>query len=154
MQSLPFKIQGCSDVFWNRCCSPRCGASRWSDWSAPGQVGKTTLAHAVARRVGRAAYLDLERPSDAARLTDPELYLEPLADRLVIIDKIQRHPELFPALRSLVDAKRRNGRFLAPGSHRRTWRDRRRKVSLGVSYTTSLRRSPCMSSAHVDAIAG
>lgn len=116
MQSLPFKIQGCSDVFWNRCCSPRCGASRWSDWSAPGQVGKTTLAHAVARRVGRAAYLDLERPSDAARLTDPELYLEPLADRLVIIDKIQRHPELFPALRSLVDAKRRNGRFLALGS--------------------------------------
>jgi len=80
------------------------------------QVGKTTLARAVARRVGRAVYLDLERPSDSARLTDPELYLEPLADRLVIIDEIQRAPALFPVLRSLVDAKRRNGRFLVLGS--------------------------------------
>jgi predicted AAA+ superfamily ATPase len=80
------------------------------------QVGKTTLARAVARRVGRAVYLDLERPSDCARLADPELYLEPLADRLVIIDEIQRLPALFPVLRSLVDAKRRNGRFLVLGS--------------------------------------
>ncbi len=80
------------------------------------QVGKTTLAHAVARRVGRAVYLDLERPSDAARLADPELYLEPLADRLVILDEIQRSPALFPVLRSLVDARRRNGRFLVLGS--------------------------------------
>jgi len=80
------------------------------------QVGKTTLARAVARRVGRAVYLDLERPSDSARLADPEFYLEPLADRLVIIDEIQRAPALFPVLRSLVDAKRRNGRFLVLGS--------------------------------------
>jgi predicted AAA+ superfamily ATPase len=63
------------------------------------QVGKTTLARAVERRVGRAVYLDLERPSDSARLADPELYLEPLADRLVIIDEIQRAPALFPVLR-------------------------------------------------------
>lgn len=80
------------------------------------QVGKTTLARAVARRAGRADYLDLERPSDAARLTDPEIYLEPLAGRLVVIDEIQRIPSLFPVLRSLVDAKRRNGRFLVLGS--------------------------------------
>jgi len=80
------------------------------------QCGKTTLARAVARKVGRAVYVDLERPSDAARLTDPELFLEPLADRLVIIDEIQRQPELFPVLRSLVDARRRSGRFLVLGS--------------------------------------
>jgi len=80
------------------------------------QVGKTTLARTVARRLGAAAYLDLERPSDAAKLTDPELYLEPLAGRLVIIDEIQRRPQLFPVLRGLVDAKRRNGRFLVLGS--------------------------------------
>jgi len=80
------------------------------------QVGKTTLARAVGHRVGRAVYLDLERPSDSARLADPELYLEPLADRLVIIDEIQRLPALFPVLRSLVDAKLRNGRFLVLGS--------------------------------------
>ena len=68
------------------------------------------------RKLRGADYLDLERPSDAARLTDPELYLEPLADRLVILDEIQRRPELFPVLRSLVDAKRANGRFLILGS--------------------------------------
>ena len=82
----------------------------------PRQVGKTTLARAVARKLGNAVYLDMERPSDAARLTDPELYLEPLAGRLVIIDEIQRRPDLFPVLRSLVDAKRANGRFLILGS--------------------------------------
>lgn len=82
----------------------------------PRQVGKTTLARTVARKLGRVVYLDLERPSDAAKLTDPELYLEPLAGRLVILDEIQRRPDLFPVLRSLVDAKRANGRFLILGS--------------------------------------
>ncbi len=82
----------------------------------PRQVGKTTLARNVARKLGHAIYLDMERPSDAARLADPELYLEPLADRLVILDEVQRRPELFPVLRSLVDTKRRNGRFLLLGS--------------------------------------
>ena len=75
----------------------------------PRQVGKTTLARTVARKLGHVVYLDLERPSDAAKLADPELYLEPLAGRLVILDEIQRRPELFPVLRSLVDAKRANG---------------------------------------------
>ncbi len=82
----------------------------------PRQVGKTTLARTVARKLGHAVYLDMERPSDAAKLTDPELYLEPLADRLVILDEVQRRPDLFPVLRSLVDAKRTNGRFLLLGS--------------------------------------
>ena len=80
------------------------------------QVGKTTLGRAVADRVGGALYLDLERPSDAARLADSELYLELQAERLVVIDEIQRNPALFPVLRSLVDARRRNGRFLVLGS--------------------------------------
>jgi uncharacterized protein len=82
----------------------------------PRQVGKTTLARVLSRKFGGAVYLDMERPSDAARLADPELYLESLADRLVILDEIQRRPELFPVLRSLVDAKRRNGRFWLLGS--------------------------------------
>lgn len=85
----------------------------------PRQVGKTTLAKSVARARGRATYLDLERPSDAARLNDPELYLEGLSmqpRQLVIVDEIQRMPSLFPVLRSLVDAKRANGRFLLLGS--------------------------------------
>ena len=88
----------------------------------PRQVGKTTLARAIAHKFGHAVYLDMERPSDAAKLADPELYLGPLADRLVILDEIQRRPELFPVLRSLVDEKRAkrknrtNGRFLLLGS--------------------------------------
>lgn len=56
------------------------------------QVGKTTLARPIARKLGRAVYLDMERPSDVAKLFDAELYLEPLTDRLVILDEIQRRP--------------------------------------------------------------
>jgi uncharacterized protein len=78
------------------------------------QVGKTTLAREIGGKP--AVYLDLERPSDLAKLRDPELYLERYQDRLVILDEIQRKPELFPLLRSLVDAKRRPGRFLLLGS--------------------------------------
>ena len=65
---------------------------------------------------GRAIYLDLERPSDLARLDEPELYLEMHRDKLVVLDEIHRKPELFPLLRSLVDDSRRNGRFLVLGS--------------------------------------
>lgn len=86
----------------------------------PRQVGKTTLARtldgALPGKTGPAVYLDLERPSDAAKLSDAEAYLEPLADRLVILDEVQRRPDLFPLLRSLVDAKRKSGRFLLLGS--------------------------------------
>ena len=47
--------------------------------SGPRQVGKTTPARALVGKSGRAVYLDMERPSDAARLSDAESYLEPLA---------------------------------------------------------------------------
>lgn len=87
----------------------------------PRQSGKTTLARAVARKRGRAAvYLDLETPSDRARLADPEHYLSTLEDALVILDEIHRVPDLFQVLRGLIDrgrAKgRRAGRFLLLGS--------------------------------------
>ena len=81
------------------------------------QVGKTTLARMLAEeRPGRVIYLDLERPSDLARLAEPELYLRQHEERLVILDEIQRRPDLFPVLRPLVDARRRSGRFLLLGS--------------------------------------
>ncbi len=81
------------------------------------QVGKTTLAKAIAAdRPDRAVYLDLERPSDLIALDNAELYLEHYVERLVILDEIQRKPELFPLLRALVDADRRPGRFLILGS--------------------------------------
>jgi uncharacterized protein len=81
------------------------------------QAGKTTLAKVIAEQ-GRdqTVYLDLERPSDWEKLDEAELYLERLADRLVILDEVQRKPELFPLLRALVDADNRPGRFLILGS--------------------------------------
>lgn len=85
----------------------------------PRQVGKTTLARALGEARG-AVYFDLERPSDLARLAEPELALAPLADRLVILDEIHRAPALFQTLRGLIDEGRRDGRrhgrFLMLGS--------------------------------------
>jgi len=85
----------------------------------PRQVGKTTLAHQIAE--GRPSiYLDLEAVADRAKLDDPELYLAGHRDKLVILDEIQRVPELFQALRGIIDAGRREGRkagqFLLLGS--------------------------------------
>jgi hypothetical protein len=85
----------------------------------PRQVGKTTLAHAVA--AGRpSVYLDLENPTDRAKLAEPDLFLGRHEDRLVILDEIHRVPEIFSALRGIIDKGRREGRrtgrFLILGS--------------------------------------
>ena len=74
----------------------------------PRQVGKTTLARKQidAAAIGReVVYLDLENPSDQARLENPVGYLQPLLanNHLIVIDEIQRAPGLFQVLRSLVD---------------------------------------------------
>ena len=86
----------------------------------PRQAGKTTLALAIASEVGRAAYLDLELPSDLAKLAEPELYLNAHEEELVILDEIQRTPEIFRVLRGLIDKRRRKGikagQFLLLGS--------------------------------------
>ena len=85
----------------------------------PRQVGKTTLAHRIA--AGReAVYLDLENPEDLALLAEPRALLATYADRLVILDEVQRLPGLFQTLRGLIDQYRRDGRgtgcFLLLGS--------------------------------------
>ena len=86
----------------------------------PRQVGKTTLARAIAAQSPDCLYLDLENPRDVARLADPGRYLELHADRLVILDEIQRMPDLFRVLRGQIDERRRSGRrsrhFLLLGS--------------------------------------
>ncbi|HEX8726374.1 MAG TPA: ATP-binding protein, partial [Gemmatimonadaceae bacterium] len=82
-------------------------------------VGKTTLALEIAR-TRPAVYLDLESEADRAKLAEPELYLARHEDKLVILDEIQRTPQLFRSLRGLIDAGRRRGhgkgRFLVLGS--------------------------------------
>jgi predicted AAA+ superfamily ATPase len=85
----------------------------------PRQVGKTTLAHGIAE--GRkSVYLDLESPLDREKLADPTLYLSGHEDDLVVLDEVQRAPELFATLRGLIDQGRRrgkkSGRFLLLGS--------------------------------------
>jgi predicted AAA+ superfamily ATPase len=80
------------------------------------QVGKTTLARSLISAIGKStSYFDLENPEDLARLADPMLALKDLKG-LVVIDEIQRLPELFPVLRVLVDRPRSPSRFLILGS--------------------------------------
>lgn len=85
----------------------------------PRQAGKTTLALDLAR-TRPSIYLDLESDTDRAKLSEPELYLAQHEDKLVILDEIQRAPQLFQTLRGLIDAGRRRGRgkgrFLVLGS--------------------------------------
>lgn len=82
----------------------------------PRQVGKTTLARTIAAEFPHSIHLDLERPADLAKLADAELFLTRLADRLVVLDEVQRLPDLFAVLRVLIDQDRRPGRFLLLGS--------------------------------------
>ncbi len=80
------------------------------------QVGKTTLARMFVERHRRpAAHFDLERAQDLARLEDPELALRDLRG-IVVLDEIQRRPDLFRTLRVLADRPRKPARFLVLGS--------------------------------------
>lgn len=74
------------------------------------QCGKTTLAKGFPFQ----HYFDLENPRDLARLAEPQLALESLRG-LIVIDEIQRIPELFPLLRFLVD-QNRDQKYLILGS--------------------------------------
>lgn len=80
----------------------------------PRQCGKTTLARAIAGVLGE-RYFDLERPTDLARLAQPATALGRLRG-LVVIDELQRRPDLFPVLRVLCDRPRTPARFLVLGS--------------------------------------
>ena len=82
----------------------------------PRQAGKTTLARSITAGRAGSLYLDLERPSDLAKLAEPELFLSRYAGHLVVLDEIQRRPELFSVLRALIDDNRHPGRFLLLGS--------------------------------------
>ena len=82
----------------------------------PRQVGKTTLALAIAAEHPDALVLDLERPADRAQLAEPELFLAQHRNRLVVLDEVQMLPDLFTHLRPEIDADRRVGRFLLLGS--------------------------------------
>jgi len=80
------------------------------------QVGKSTLAEMVIEKFPDAMYLDLERPSDMNKLADPEAFFQQFNNQLICLDEIQRAPELFAVLRSVIDRNKRNGQLLLLGS--------------------------------------
>jgi len=83
----------------------------------PRQVGKTSLAKHIAGQLQYPSlYIDLEIPEERALLSEPTLFLEQHRDKTVILDEVQRLPDLFPVLRGLIDRERRPGRFILLGS--------------------------------------
>ena len=92
----------------------------------PRQAGKTTLAQQLAQSQTSndsrpaALYLDLEAPGDMAQLSDPSAFFAAHADRLLVLDEVQRMPGLFAVLRGVIDQRRRQGarsaQFLLLGS--------------------------------------
>ena len=80
----------------------------------PRQCGKTTLARLLVRPQSL-NYFDLEDPQSLARLEEPAITLRPLKG-LVVIDEVQRRPDLFPLLRVLADRRPLPARFLILGS--------------------------------------
>lgn len=82
--------------------------------SGPRQCGKTTLARELLSE-DSVNYFDLEDPASLARLDEPMTALRPLKG-LVVVDEVQRRPDLFPVLRVLADRKGTPSRFLMLGS--------------------------------------
>ena len=82
----------------------------------PRQCGKSTLAKMVIKGLESVIYLDLEKPSDRLKISDPELFFESNRDKLICLDEIQRLPEIFQVIHSEIDIKRKPGRFLILGS--------------------------------------
>ena len=87
--------------------------------TGPRQVGKTTLALQAGKSRG-ALYLDLERPSDLVKVQNFEQFCALNQDRMIILDEVQRTPEIFAPLRGIIDQRRREGKksgqFLLLGS--------------------------------------
>ncbi len=83
------------------------------------QVGKTTLAKSIAQYMD-SVYVDLENPIDLLKLADPLSFFEANRNKLIILDEIQRAPEIFTIIRGVIDRNRAEGRkgkqFLLLGS--------------------------------------
>lgn len=100
------------------------------------QVGKTALAKSVAQYTNSVC-IDLENPNDLLMLTDSLSFFELHCDKLIILDEIQRTPEIFTIIRGVIDRNRAEGAetnsfsFWAP--HQCNCFAKRPRVSLAVS---------------------
>ena len=82
----------------------------------PRQIGKTTLAKRIASTMPNVVFFDMEISVQRAQLENAEFVLPALDQNLVVIDEVQRLPQLFTVLRPLIDQNRQQGRFLLLGS--------------------------------------
>ena len=85
----------------------------------PRQVGKTTIALDISESLS-SVYLDLENPLDLVKVQDIAVFHAENRDRLIILDEVQRKPDIFAPIRGIIDKERRNGnkagQFLFLGS--------------------------------------
>lgn len=82
----------------------------------PRQCGKSTPAKKILANINNSVYIDMERPSDLNKLRDPEAFFSLNPDKIICLDEIQRMPDLFPVLISVIDETGRNGQFMILGS--------------------------------------
>ena len=82
----------------------------------PRQCGKSTLARTILSLFKNSIYLDLESPADLRKISDIETFFDINKKSLICLDEVQRAPEIFPALRSILDRNESNGRVLILGS--------------------------------------
>lgn len=82
----------------------------------PRQSGKSTLAKHIINNIENSLYLDLESNRDLRKLEDPETFFEDNQQKLICLDEIQRRPDLFVPLRSIIDSINRKGQILILGS--------------------------------------
>ena len=99
------------------------------------QVGKSTIAGLLIKEFGDSLYLDLESASDMNKLTDPEAFFKQFNQSLICLDEIQRLPDIFTVLRSVIDRHQRNSQFLILGSASRDLiRQRAESLAGRLSY--------------------
>lgn len=82
----------------------------------PRQCGKSTMALKLGKKIKNFLYLDLELPSDALKLNDPELFFNANKNKVICLDEIQTKPEIFSTLRGIIDQNKKNGKFILLGS--------------------------------------
>jgi len=83
----------------------------------PRQVGKTTLTRELFKSsLQEVVYFDLENDEDIARLDNPAFLFEQYKDACIVLDEVQRMPDLFRQLRPIIDQQRTVGRFILTGS--------------------------------------
>jgi len=83
----------------------------------PRQVGKTTLTRELLKdSLNEVVYFDLENDDDVLRLKNPSFLFDQLQDACIVLDEIQRMPDLFRQLRPIIDGNRKKGRFVLTGS--------------------------------------